>query len=75
MHGCSHDLTISRKYRRLREDGEFIWNIHGVYIRVLLVSLHKVWRSITKKVEINDDISGNIMAFLWIQRCFTCRVA
>ena len=71
--GATAIIAIENKeetYSTLNE-GKFIWNIYGVYIRVPLVSLHKVWRSIAKKVEIDADISGNIMAFLWKQRCFT----
>ena len=37
-------------------------------------SLHKVSRSITKNMEIDDDISADINGFLWVQGFFTCRV-
>ena len=40
-----------------------------------LASLHKLSRSVTRNVETDDDISGNITGFLWVERCFKCKVA
>lgn len=71
----SLDISDGILFKSYRVDTiHYIWNIHGIYSRVSLVSLLKVWRSITETRK-DDDISGNVMAFLWMQRCFICRVA